>query len=145
MGTGPHQTYLSIGLCGLGLGLSAFGLEQLDYRNAVRGLSTEGYVVIVALGFAALGGFVAYHLTSKTSSSGAFQRNDAAVKSLGLSARELEVLELLAAGRANKEIALDLGVSPNTVKTHLSNLYRKLETQRRTQAIGAARKLGLIP
>jgi ATP/maltotriose-dependent transcriptional regulator MalT len=64
---------------------------------------------------------------------------------LGLTERELAVLESLAAGHANKEIARVLGISPNTVKTHISNLFQKLEVQRRTQAIQKARILGLIP
>jgi ATP/maltotriose-dependent transcriptional regulator MalT len=65
--------------------------------------------------------------------------------SLGISDREFEVLELLAAGRSNKEISARLNVSPNTVKTHLANLYGKLEVKRRTEAILRARELGMLP
>ena len=54
------------------------------------------------------------------------------------------MLELLAAGAANKEIARALDISPNTVKTHIANLFQKLEAQRRTQAIQKARELRLI-
>jgi ATP/maltotriose-dependent transcriptional regulator MalT len=71
-------------------------------------------------------------------------RNTRVIERLGISARELEVLELLAAGRSNKEIARRLDVSPNTVKTHLANLYEKLEAERRTEAIRRARDLGMI-
>lgn len=74
-----------------------------------------------------------------------FQRNDAALASLSLTGQEIKVLERLAAGRSNKEIARDLGLSPNTVKTHVGNLYAKLEVSRRTQAVGKARELSLIP
>jgi ATP/maltotriose-dependent transcriptional regulator MalT len=71
-------------------------------------------------------------------------RNSRVVETLGISPRELEVLDLLAAGRSNKEIARRLDVSPNTVKTHLANLYEKLEVKRRTEAILRARELGMI-
>lgn len=70
--------------------------------------------------------------------------NPAAVASLGLTPREVEVLGLLAAGQANKEIARALGVSPNTVKTHLARLYEKLGVTSRTAAIAQARALGIV-
>ena len=65
-------------------------------------------------------------------------------ETLGISDRELEVLELLAAGQSNKEIARRLEVSPNTVKTHVARLFEKLEARRRTEAILRARELGMI-
>lgn len=61
-----------------------------------------------------------------------------------LSPRERHVLDLLAQGRSNKEIARELGVSANTVKTHLANLYAKLGARRRTEAVAAARRSGVI-
>ena len=70
---------------------------------------------------------------------------DAALKSLGVTEREVTVLELLAAGDANKEIARKLDISPNTVKTHIASLFAKLEVQRRTQAIQKARELRILP
>ena len=69
----------------------------------------------------------------------------AARAALGLSERELEVLQELAAGHANKEIAARLHVSPNTVKTHVANLFAKLGARRRTEAIRRARELGIVP
>jgi DNA-binding CsgD family transcriptional regulator len=63
---------------------------------------------------------------------------------LGISARENEVLELLAAGHSNKEIARLLGISPNTVKTHVASLMGKLDATRRTQAIQKARALEIL-
>ncbi|MEO1014851.1 MAG: response regulator transcription factor [Pseudomonadota bacterium] len=139
------STRLTLLSSAIALAVAAFGLEQLDYRHAARSLSTEAYLLVVAAAFAGLGGFVGWRLTRGRATPDAFERNDAAIRSLGLSPRELEVLELLAAGRANKEIARTLDVSPNTVKTHLSNLYRKLEAGRRTEAVDAARRLRLIP
>jgi len=75
----------------------------------------------------------------------AFDGNPNAVASLGISARELRVLQELAAGRSNKEIAALLEVSPNTVKTHVARLFEKLGAKRRTEAINKARELGIVP
>ncbi len=74
----------------------------------------------------------------------AFDGNPKAVSALGISPRELVVLQELAAGRSNKEIARRLEVSPNTVKTHLARLYEKLGAQRRTDAVNRARELGIL-
>lgn len=74
-----------------------------------------------------------------------FVRNQKMVEDLGLSNRELEVLELMASGCSNKEIASQLFISPNTVKTHLSSVFEKLSAGKRLQAIDQAKKLGLIP
>lgn len=61
-----------------------------------------------------------------------------------ISQREYEVLQLLARGMSNQEIAGNMFVSENTIKTHLSNLYFKLDVKRRTQAVEKARSVGLI-
>jgi ATP/maltotriose-dependent transcriptional regulator MalT len=74
-----------------------------------------------------------------------FDGNPRALASLGISPRELTVLQHLAAGQSNKEIARALGVSPNTVKTHTARLYEKLGASRRTDAVARARELGLLP
>lgn len=73
-----------------------------------------------------------------------FDGNPKAIASLGISSRELEVLEAVAAGRSNKEIAIALRVSPNTVKTHVARLLEKLGAKRRTDAINRARELGIL-
>ena len=62
-----------------------------------------------------------------------------------LTARELEVLELLAAGRRNRDIAQELVVTQETVKKHLSHIFDKLGVANRTQAVARARQLGLLP
>ena len=128
----------------LAIGLGAFLLHWLEYQYAVRVFSTELYIVIVALGFTALGIWVGNRLTQRTVAE-AFEKNVEALKYLGISDREYEVLELLAQGLTNKEIAERLFVSPNTIKTHLAHLYGKLDVTRRTQAIDKARSLRLIP
>jgi ATP/maltotriose-dependent transcriptional regulator MalT len=74
-----------------------------------------------------------------------FEKNTAAIEALGITQREYHVLERLAIGDSNKQIARRLSVSPNTIKTHLANLYAKLEVKKRAQAVQAARQLGLIP
>jgi DNA-binding CsgD family transcriptional regulator len=131
-------------LYALALALAAAALQWLEYRYVVRAFSTEIYIVLIAMGFAALGLWAGRRLTARPSN-GAFERNQAAIRSLGLTERECEILERLASGRSNKELARDLGISPNTVKTHVARVYEKLEVQRRVQAIEKARWLSLIP
>jgi ATP/maltotriose-dependent transcriptional regulator MalT len=72
-------------------------------------------------------------------------RDEARVKQLGITPRELEILEAMAAGLSNREIAQRLFVSENTVKTHAARLFDKLQARRRTQAVQSAREAGLIP
>ena len=123
---------------------AALGLQWLEYRYVMQVFSTEIYIVLLAAGFTALGVWAGFHLTRKTTPK-QFQKNTAALESLGVSPREYQVLELLSAGYSNKEIARKLGVSPNTIKTHIAHLYDKLDVQRRTQAIHKAKNLTLIP
>ena len=104
------------------LAAGAFALEWLQYKYVARMFTTEIYVGLIAVGFAGLGVWAGYRLTPR-SVSASFERNTAALKSLGLTDREFAVLELLAAGQANKEIARNLDVSPNTVKTRATYLY----------------------
>jgi DNA-binding NarL/FixJ family response regulator len=128
---------------GLALAALAFGLEWLDYKHAGNTWATDFYVACIAMVFVALGIWVGHRLTARPRQT--FVRNDAAIASLRLSARECEVLEMLAAGHANKVIARRLDISPNTVKTHVARLYEKLEVASRTQAIGKARELDILP
>lgn len=130
-------------LYALGLAVAAVALEQLKFRYAAAEISTDLYVGLLALGFTALGLWVGHRLTAKRPAA-PFERNTAAIASLGLTPRECEILDLLASGRTNQELARALGVSPNTVKTHLANLFAKLEVDRRVKAIEKARFLALI-
>ena len=75
----------------------------------------------------------------------AFVRNTARLEALGITPRELEILELIAAGLSTREIAERLFVSENTVKTHAGRLFDKLSARRRTQAVQLAKEAGLIP
>jgi DNA-binding CsgD family transcriptional regulator len=128
----------------LALALAAVALDWLEYRHAVRAFSTEIYIVLLACLFMALGLWAGRRLTPRPAAA-EFTRNEAAARSLGLTRRECEILEMLASGRSNKEMARALDISPNTVKTHLARVYGKLEVQRRVQAIEKARWLALIP
>ena len=131
---------------GIGVAAAAMLLEWLEYQYTVRIFSTEIYIVAIAFLFTGLGIWVGLRLTRPPNvAAPAFERNDKARHHLGISDRELEVLELLAQGLSNKEIGEGLFVSPNTVKTHLAKLYGKLEVSRRTQAVQRARELRLIP
>ncbi|QLC26972.1 response regulator transcription factor [Parasphingopyxis algicola] len=127
----------------LALAGAAALLEWIEYQYLMRSFSRELTIVLIAVGFAALGLWAGHRLTAKAPRIDG-EINDAAIASLGLTPRECEVLEQLAAGQSNKEIARSLGISPNTVKTHIARLYEKLEVQRRTQAIDKARRLALI-
>jgi DNA-binding CsgD family transcriptional regulator len=125
------------------LAAASLGLRWIEYRYLVRAYSFEVYVALVALAFLGLGIWAGTRLFRHPPPA-PFVTNTRVLETLGISPRELEVLDLLAAGRSNKEIARRLDVSPNTVKTHLANLYQKLDVKRRTEAILRARELGMI-
>lgn len=119
-------------------------LQWLDYRWLVRAHSIELYLLLVAGGFLAIGLLIG----ARAMGSAAPPRptgNPAAQVSLGISDREMTVLRELAAGHANKQIARNLAISPNTVKTHVARLFEKLGASRRTDALARARELGLLP
>jgi DNA-binding CsgD family transcriptional regulator len=134
----------TIVLYALALAVAAAALEWLEYRFLTRRFSAEIYIALVAAGFAALGVWAGRKMTPAPAAV-PFARNEAAIRSLGLTPRECEILQLLASGQSNKELARRLGISPNTVKTHVARLYEKLEVDRRVQAIEKARWLALIP
>ncbi len=131
-------------LYALALAAGAFALQWLQYRFLVRAFPAEIYIGLIAATFAGLGIWAGLRLARRPPPA-AFEKNAAAIASLGLTLREQEVLAQLAAGRSNKEIAQKLGVSPNTVKTQIASLYQKLAVQRRTQAVQKARELAIIP
>ncbi len=134
-------------LYGLALAGLVLLLKYLEYRLIVHDLSIEFYVGSVALFFTGLGIWAGLKLTRKqvVVVGPEFILNDAELQRLGISKREHEVLELMAKGLSNQEIADKLFVSLNTIKTHSSNLFLKLDVNRRTQAIQRAKELRLIP
>lgn len=124
-------------------------LKFVEYRYFVRDVPLEFYVGLVAFVFTALGIWAGLRLTSpkivEVEVSGPFERDNDALERTGISKREFEVLELIAAGMSNQEIADRLFVSTSTVKTHVSNVLAKLEAGRRTEAIARAKQLRIIP
>lgn len=136
-------------LYGLALAVLVFLMKYLEYRFIVRELSIEFYIGLIALGFTVLGVWAGLKLTTKkivTVQVGPqFVLNETELQRLGISKREHEVLELMAQGLTNQQIADKLFVSVNTIKTHTSNLFLKLEVSRRTQAISKGKQLKIIP
>lgn len=124
-------------------------LKFVEYRYLVRDIPLEFYIGVVAIMFTGLGIWAGLRLTRpkvvEIAVSGAFERDDAAIKKLGISKREFEVLELIAAGLSNQDIADRLFVSTSTVKTHVSNVLAKLNAGRRTEAIARAKQMRIIP
>ncbi len=122
----------------------ALVLEWLEVQFLLKRFSTEIYVVILCGLFTCLGVWIGHRLTRRAPIK-PFEINTMALTYLGISERESDVLALLAAGHSNQEIADRLFISPNTVKTHLHNLYQRLEVSRRGQAVQKARSLHLVP
>lgn len=131
-------------LYGVLLAAGTFALQWLDYQRIARAHAGEVYVFLIAAGFLALGIYIGARLFGARKPA-PFDGNPKAQAALGISPRELDVLNEIAAGRSNKEIAARLDVSPNTVKTHAARLFEKLEVKRRTDAINKARAIGLLP
>jgi ATP/maltotriose-dependent transcriptional regulator MalT len=130
-------------------------LELVEYRFLVVEHSFEIYGALIAALFAALGIWLGLRMTRARErvivreiaipSSPAFVRDARRVESIGVTPRELEILELIASGLSNREIAERIFVSENTVKTHSSRLFDKLGARRRTQAVQLGKQAGLIP
>lgn len=122
-------------------------LKFIEYSFWVRDLPLEYYLGMVAIFFTGLGIWAGLKLTRRKVIvvTPDFKLNEPELQRLGISKREYEVLELIAQGLSNQEIAEKLFVSLNTVKTHSSNLFMKLEVRRRTEAIRRAKELRLLP
>ena len=141
---------LIYGLCG---GVLIVILKLVEYRFLVIQHSIEIYGGLIALLFAGLGIWLGLKLTKnketvivrEVPAPRFFTLNEKRLAELGITRRELEILELIANGLSNREIAEKLFVSENTVKTHSSRLFEKLSARRRTQAVQLGKELGLIP
>ena len=130
-------------------------LRLVEYRYLVVEHSVEMYGALIAALFAAFGIWLGLRMTRARDrvvireiavpASASFVRNASRLAALGITPRELEILELIASGLSNREIAEKIFVSENTVKTHSSRLFDKLGAKRRTQAVQLGKQAGLIP
>jgi two-component system, NarL family, response regulator LiaR len=143
---------LIYGVCG---GLLILLLKLVEYRFLVIERSIEIYGGLIAVMFASVGIWVGLKLTKpketvlvkevQVPAREPFILDQVKLQQLGITAREFEILQLIAGGMSNREIAEKLFVSENTVKTHSSRLFDKLSAKRRTQAVQIAKELRLIP
>jgi DNA-binding CsgD family transcriptional regulator len=134
-------------------------LKVIEYKHFVREYPSELYGGLVALIFTAVGIYLGLKWTRAKEvvvirevpvripvrMDGPFVLNAEKLKETGLTAREHEILALIAQGLSNREIGEKLFVSENTVKTHSSRLFEKMQVNRRVQAVQKGKDLGLIP
>jgi DNA-binding CsgD family transcriptional regulator len=142
-------------LYGLLCGVLIVALRLIEYRWLVVEHSLEIYGGLVAALFAGLGIWLGLKLTRPKETvlvkevmvpaPASFVRDEQKLEALGITPRELEILELIAQGLSNREIAARVFVSENTVKTHSSRVFDKLGARRRTQAVQLGKELRLIP
>ena len=151
---------LIFGLVG---GLLIAVLQYTEYRFVIIEHSVEIYSALVAILFATFGIWLGLRITrsretiretvvvkevrvpAEATPLGPFAPNAAQQQTLGITARELEILTLVGRGFSNREIATQLFVSENTVKTHCARVFDKLGAVRRTQAVQRGKELGLLP
>ena len=150
----------TIALYGLLGGVLIAVLKLIEYRYLVVEHSVEIYGGLIALFFAAVGIWLGLRLTRarervvvrevavpvevRVRATGPFQPDAERIRQLGITPRELEILQAIAEGLSTREIAARLFVSENTVKTHAGRLFEKLHARRRTQAVQIAKSAGLI-
>ena len=138
--------WTTVVLYSVALAALVFLLKYVEYRFWIRDLSVEIYIGVVAVLFTALGIWVGTKLLRKKDVivEASHSVDEEAVRRIGISGRELEVLRLMATGHSNQQIADKLFISLPTVKSHSSSLYGKLEVKRRTEAVHKAKALGII-
>lgn len=138
------------------LAILVFALKWLQWKFLIVDNSIDIYIGLVALFFTVLGVWVATQLVKPKVQTVVIEKeifvrqpetfaiNETELKKLNLSSREYEVLELLAKGHSNADIANILFLSVSTVKTHVSNLLVKLDVSNRTQAVEKSKRLKII-
>jgi DNA-binding CsgD family transcriptional regulator len=143
-------------LYGMILAMLVFALKWLQWKFVLVDNAIDIYIGAIALFFTILGIWVASHIMKPkvetlivekeivVQQPETFALNTTALQQLNLNSREYEVLQLLAKGHSNADIAADLFLSVSTIKTHVSNLYFKMDVKSRTQAITKAKQLKII-
>ncbi len=119
-------------------------LQAVDYWLLMKTTRLEVYIGILALVFVGVGIWFGTTVINKEQKVSLETVPPINPDQFDISNREYEVLELMATGMTNHEIAKELFISVNTVKTHIGSLYTKLDVGRRTQAVRRARELQLI-
>lgn len=145
--------YKDILLYALSLGILLLVMTSLRIKFLILDNQTEVYIGIIATLFTLLGIWLALKLSKPTIKEVIIEReilksdyeiNTSKIEALGLSARELEILGMMSKGLSNQEIAETLYISLSTVKSHIANIFSKLDVKRRTQAIETARQWRII-
>lgn len=151
----PRPMWKQVLLYGLAGGILIAVLKVVEYKHLVRAYPGEVYGGLIAVIFTAVGIYFGLKWTKvkhvvvvkhvSVRQDGPFVVNEEKLRELGLTQREHEILGLIAEGLSNREIGERLFVSENTVKTHSSRLFDKMDVSRRTQAVQKGRDFGLIP
>ena len=126
------------------LAAASLGLAWLQYRYLVRTYSFEVYVALVALAFLGLGVWAGARLFRRATPAAPFEPNTRVQQTLGISERELEVLELLVHGHTYADVASALGIAEGTVQTYVKRIYEKLDVSTKAEAALLAVARGLV-
>jgi two-component system, NarL family, response regulator LiaR len=152
----PQSKYKEILIYGISMGSILLLINLLEARFMVYNYQLELFISLIAILFTLLGVWIAFKLIKPKVETLIIERevlidhslkteiNQIEIEKLGISRRELDVLSLMAAGHSNDEIAIKLFISSNTVKTHASNIFTKLDVKRRIQAVEKAKNLKII-
>ncbi len=139
------KSWLTIIVFGSLMAILALVLHLFEYKYFIGSLSTDVYTSAVAILFTGLGLWLGYHLINRKKQTQVKTKPSKEIADeLDLNNREFEILQLIAQGHTNQEIADKLFLALPTIKTHISNLYLKLDVQSRTQAIHKAQTLELL-
>ncbi|MFD2587119.1 response regulator transcription factor [Croceitalea marina] len=143
-------------LYGLATASLIFGLKWLQWNFIIRENAIDIYIGLIALMFTLLGAWIASQLIKPKAQAilvdkqnmipqaKEFKLNEAGLKRLNLTNREYQILKLIAQGHSNSEIADELFLSLSTIKTHVSNLYTKMNVKSRFRAIAVAKEIKIV-
>lgn len=143
--------YKHIILYGISMSVVLFLLKWMEWKFLIVDNAIDIYIGLIACVFTALGIWIAVKLTKpktliveKEIYVSTFEIDQSALEALNLRPREFEILQLMSKGKSNAEIGEQLFISLSTVKTHISNLFEKLDVKSRTQAIEKAKRIRII-